>query len=769
MALTKEERLKNVWERATDRFDRCYAKQQQIRLAALEDRRFAFVDGAQWEGGLGDQFENRPRFVVNKVQKAVRRIASEYRSNAMTVNFRSGEDDARIDDMNALRTVYRSDEQYSKAQDSYVSAFDEAACGGMGAWRLTNDYDVRVETDYDDDAPQRILIEPISDADISVFFDPDSKKLDKSDAKWCTVLNPISWDTYTTEYLDGAVTIAERPSSFKQVRTLKQFDWFTNDAVYIGEYYEVEQKTEEFSVWREPHSGIEQKVYAGMDAEEREAAAEQAEEWKSIGYVKVRSGKRNRKRVRKYFLDGSGILKDCGYIAGTEIPIVVVMGIRQIIDGIERFQGSVRLAKDSQRLYNMQISTLADITAFTPREKPIFTPEQIAGHELTWANDLVANNPYLLINPITGADGSATAAGPVGYIKQPDVPPALAGLIQITAADMMDVTGGDLAAGEVVANTSDALVSRVQAHQDMQVYIFIDGMKRAMQRCGEIYLSMACDVYTEENRKFTAVNEEEKNQQETAVINVPTLDSEGRPTISKCFNRGMDVFVDVGPAFNSRKDATVNAIAKIIPGVTDPELQQLMLMTLVKNLDGEGMDDLSKYARKKLVQAGVVKPTQQEEEELEQAQAEAANQPPDAATLALIAQARESSANATKAQASAVQSLSTAELNQAKAAESVSNTNAAQLGTIMQMLAHIQERVGGQADQISQSQPKSPADAKANAAIASNVAAPSPGVNPLHGAQVVQPDPNAQQLTAGNVAAPVQAPVHQSNRPAVGK
>jgi hypothetical protein len=764
MALTKEERHGKVWDRATARFDRAYGPQQQIRLASLEDRRFAYVDAAQWEGGLGAQFNNRPRFVVNKVQKAVRRIVSEYRANAMTVNFRSSEDDSRQDDLDALRIVYRSDEQYSSAQDVYVSAFDEAVAGGMGAWRLTNDYDHRAETDLDDDTPQRICFEPIPDADISVFFDPDSRKLDKSDAKWCTVLNPISWDTYTTEYLGDEVELTERPTSFKMVRSLKQFDWFTNDSVHIGEYYEVEQKVEKYSVWREPHSGVEQKVYAGLDAEGREDAEEQEQHYASIGYIKVRSGKRNSKKVRKYFMDGCGILKDCGYIAGSEIPIVVVYGIRQVIDGIERFQGAVRLAKDSQRLYNMQISTLADITAFTPREKPIFTPEQVAGHELTWAGDLVANNPYLLINPVTGADGSQTIAPPVGYIKQPDVPPALAGLVQITAADMLDVTGGDLAAGQVTSNTSDALVSRVQAHQDMQVYIFIDNMSRAMQRCGKIYLSMACDVYTEDNRKFSANGED--GSPESTSINVPSIDDEGKPTIARAFTPGLDVFVDVGPAFNSRKDSTVNAIAKILPGIVDPQMQQLMVATLVRNLDGEGMEDLSKFARMQLVKAGVVKPNDEEAQQLQAEQQEAANAPPDAQTVALLAQARESAANATKSEASAVQALSAAELNQAKAAESISNTNASQLSTIMQMLQGIQDRVNQQAGQVNQDQPQSPMDGKVNQAISSGVAAPSPGINALHGTQQV--DPTAQALTAGNAPAAAQAPVHVSNRPAVG-
>jgi hypothetical protein len=231
----------------------------------------------------------------------------------------------------------------------------------------------------------------------------------------------------------------------------------------------------------------------------------------------------------------------------------------------------------------------------------------------------------------------------------------------------------------------------------------------------------------------------------------------------------LDVFVDVGPAFNSRKDSTVNAIAKILPGITDPQMQQLMVATLVRNLDGEGMEDLAKFARMQLVKAGVVQPTDEEQQELDQQQQDAANAPPDAATVALLAQARESDANATKNQASAVQALSTAELNQAKAAQAVSQTNSAQLATIIQMLQGMQGNVQGTAEQISAAQPQHPLDGKVNAALASGNAAPSPGINPLHGVQQVEPDPTANQLTAGNMAAPPVAPVHASNRPAVGR
>ncbi|WP_052738495.1 portal protein [Robbsia andropogonis] len=766
MALTKQERLGKVWDRASARFDRAYAPQMQIRLASLEDRRFAFVDGAQWEGGLGDQFENRPRFVVNKVQKAVRRIVSEYRANAMTVNFRSSDDASRQADIDSLRIVYRSDEQYSGAQDIYVAGFEEAVSGGMGAWRLTHDYDARAETDIDDDTPQRIIFEPLPDADSSVFFDPDSKKLDKSDAKWCVVLNPISWDTYNDEYLGGAVDIEERPTSFKEVRKLKQFDWFVNEQVYIGEYYEVEKRIEEYTVWKEPHSGTEKKVYAGVDADSREDAADQEAELQANGFIPARKGKRNRKRVRKYFMDGVGILKDCGYIAGTEIPIVVVYGLRQIIDGIERFQGAVRLAKDSQRLYNMQVSTLADITAFTPREVPIFTPEQMQGHAVSWAEANVKNLPFLLINPVTGADGSQTIAPPVGYLKNPDVPPSLAALMQASGQDMLDVTGGDLAADQVNSNTSDALVSRVQAHQDMQVYVFIDNMARAMERCGKIYCSMASEIYVEENRKFTA--DAEDGSAESATINQPSLDADGNPIIARSFSLGLDVFVDVGPAFNSRKDATINTLVKLLPAIADQQMQQIVVQTLVRNLDGEGLDDLATFARKQLVQAGVVEPNDEEKQEMAAAQQAAQNAPPDAANVALIAQARKDNASATQSEAAAVASLSTAELNHAKAAESVSKTNASQLSTIMAMLQNLQDKVNGQVSQIGAQQPQTPEDGKVNAALATGLATPTPGINPLHGVQVIQSAPQAQAAPS----APVQqqaAPVHVSNHPAVGR
>ena len=40
-------------------------------------------------------------------------------------------------------------------------------------------------------------------------------------------------------------------------------------------------------------------------------------------------------------------------------------------------------------------------SALSSVEKPILTPEQVAGHQVMWAEDNLKDYPYLLINPIT--------------------------------------------------------------------------------------------------------------------------------------------------------------------------------------------------------------------------------------------------------------------------------------------------------------------------------------------------------------------------------
>ena len=78
---TKQEQLTAIHDESLTLFDSVQSTQKNERLQCLKDRRFYSIAGAQWEGMLGDQFSNKPKFEVNKIHLSVIRIINEYRNN----------------------------------------------------------------------------------------------------------------------------------------------------------------------------------------------------------------------------------------------------------------------------------------------------------------------------------------------------------------------------------------------------------------------------------------------------------------------------------------------------------------------------------------------------------------------------------------------------------------------------------------------------------------------------------------------------------------
>ena len=449
---TKNERLRDVHADAMKQFATIQTNSIDERAQCLADRRFYSIAGAQWEGALSEQFENRPKLEVNKVHLGVMRIINEYRNNRITVDF-VPKDGATDDDLaDTCDGLYRADEQDSCADEAYDNAFEEAVGGGFGAWRLRTEYE---DPEDDDDERQRIRIEPIYDADKFVFFDQNAKRQDKSDAAYCFVLTAMTPEAFADEYGE-----AGSPTSLSSHVEMLEFDWQTPDVVYVAEYYRVEQSTEVIRVF-ELLDGSEER-YNERDFEEDENLERMLA---ATGATEVRQKRVKRRKVHKYIIDGSRVLEDLGFIAGTEIPIIPVYGKRWFIDNRERMMGHVRMVKDAQRLKNMQLSRLAEISAYSTVEKPVFSPEQVAGFEIMWQEDNVKNYPYLLVNPITNADGSEQLAGAADYTRAPQIPPAMAALLQITEVDMQDLLGKQEAGEDMQPNLSGKAVELIQNRQ----------------------------------------------------------------------------------------------------------------------------------------------------------------------------------------------------------------------------------------------------------------------------------------------------------------
>jgi hypothetical protein len=672
MTRSTSDRLAEVHERARSRFEAIWSTVRDERKECLEDRRFCTIRGAQWENGdLAEQFANAPKMEVNKTHKEVIRIFSRYRANRITVDFRP-KDDADPETADALDGLYRADEEESGAQEAYDTGFDEGVTGGMGSWRLRAAYE---DEEDPENEYQRIRFEALPDADQRVFFDLGAKRQDKADARFCFVLNPLSPDAYKDEYNDDPETWPAPESG--------SFDWYGPEIVYVAEYYEIEEQK---SLKRTFTHILVDDEKSLIDPTDEEVADLEAQGW-----TESRQRKIKRQRVHKYILNGARVIEDEGLIAGKHIPIIPVYGKRWYIENIERCMGHVRLQKDPQRIYNAEVSSLVETAGLAQHERPIFTPEQVRGHEQTWADGNIKRLPYQLINPLMDNDGNPVLTAAIGKVEAPNPSPALAALIQIAGADIAELSGANDQTDTVPANTSAQAIDIVTTRSDEKNFIYEDNFAKAVKRCGEIWLAMAHDLYIEQGRKMRTIG----NRGETDMITLgqEAIDASGAQFARNDFAAGkFDVVVDVGPASTTRRDATVRALAGMaqVAGASDPELANVLLSTALVNMDGEGIDDVQKWVRGRLVRNGVLKPTDDEKAAMEQ---EAQNQQPDPNSTLALAAADQAKAEADKARAGTIKTLADTELVKAKTASELSGAQRNERQQVLDVIGSHMDRL----------------------------------------------------------------------------
>lgn len=690
------------------RFDRAYTPQQDVREKCIEATRFARVPGGQWEGAtaagtkLDDQFEKYPKFEINKVATELNRIIAEYRNNRITVKFRPGDKEASEELANKLNGLFRADYEETDGGEACDNAFDDAATGGFGCFRLTS----MLVNEYDPmDERQRIAIEPIYDPSRSVWFDPDAKKYDKSDALWAFCMYSLSPEKYEAEY-------GKTPPSSLDVTTMTswEYDWFEPEVVYIAKYYEVRKESVDVISYRQPLTG----EIATYDSDQVEDIQD---ELAVAGFEEVARRSVKRRRVYVSVVDGQNFLEKPRRIPGEHIPLIPVYGKRWFIDDIERVEGHIAKAMDPQRLYNLQVSMLADTAAQDPGQIPIVGMEQIRGLEKHWEARNKKRPAFLPLREVKDKAGNIIAgATPAGYTQPAVMNQALAALLQQTSADIQEVTGGSQAMQQMPSNIAQETVNNLMNRSDMASFIYLDNMAKSLKRAGEVWLSMAREVYGSD-REVRVVNED--GTDDIALMNAQVVDRQtGQVVALNDLSTGRyDVTVDVGPSYTARRDATVTALTNVLNTMLpqDPEAG-IIRGLIMENMDGEGLDDYKEYNRNKLLTAGVVKPRNAKEQQVVQQAQMAAQSQQDPNALIAQAQVIAAQAEQQKAQNETAQTQIKAFTAQQDAMESQANTvyKLAQARNIndkavMEAIRLLSDVAESQRQQIPTS-PQSPAD-----------------------------------------------------------
>lgn len=681
------------------RFDRAYSPQQDVREKCIEATRFARVPGGQWEGAtaagskLNDQFERYPKFEINKVATELNRIIAEYRNNRITVKFRPGDKEASEELANKLNGLFRADYEETDGGEACDNAFDDAATGGFGCFRLTS----MLVNEYDPmDDRQRIAIEPIYDPSRSVWFDPDAKKYDKSDAMWAFCMYSLSPERYEAEY-------GKTPPASLDITTMTswEYDWFAPEVVYIAKYYEVRKESVDVISYQQPITG----EIATYDSDQ---IADIEDELAMAGFVEVARRSVKRRRVYVSVVDGDNFLEKPRRIPGEHIPLIPVYGKRWFIDDIERVEGHIAKAMDPQRLYNLQVSMLADTASQDPSAIPIVGMDQIRGLEKHWEDRNKKRPTFLPLREVKDKAGNIIApATPAGYTQPAVMNQALAALLQQTSADIQEVTGGSQAMQQMPSNVAQETVNNLMNRADMASFIYLDNMAKSLKRAGEVWLSMAREVYGSD-REVRVVNED--GTDDIALMNAQVVDRQtGNVVALNDLSTGRyDVTVDVGPSYTARRDATVSVLTNVLGTMlpNDP-MRPVIQGIILDNTDGEGLDDFKEFNRKQLLISGAVKPRNEEEAKMVAQAQQAQQQQPSPDMVAAMAQDKLANAEMMKAenqradiQVKAFKAQTDAQVAAAKVVEILASADSKQKEDIreaLKLLGQFQQQQGDNA------------------------------------------------------------------------
>jgi len=602
--------------------DKAFVASQTTRERGADDLVFYWV--TQWDDSVLQDSQLAYKGEFNILRKAGRQILADLSMNPVQIDF-VPKDGTRDDAADLADGLYRAECNKNESIEAFDNAQIESVVCGVGAWELETDY----ATKRLDDKNQIIVRRPIIEANNNVMWDPNSKLLDKSDANYVSILEAYSEQGYidlvyelTGEELDHV-----NGDSFKHPEHSYVFPWILGKSrkIYVVKFYHKTEIEEVIYTLSDPFGST-------IDVREEEIA-DLEDDLMGAGYKMMQTHRRRRNKITRYIASGQQILDET-VIAGEHIPVVPTFGEHAFVEGEEHWEGVTRLTKDPQRLRNFAGSYLGDILSRSPRRKPIFWQEQIAGFEDMYAEAGSENNyPYLLANRKAG-DGTEIPPGPIAEMPEQPMPTALPAVLQLSKEAVEDVANPGVPQDIADPDISGRAVYALQSRLDMQSLVYQNHTKHAKRRDAQVFASMAREIY-DVPRKVRVEAADGTRTEKQVMDQIVDQETGEVVMIHDLTNSEFEVYSKIGPSYASQKDQTVDRLNLMIQGmpVEDPMRKALQLKTLAL-MDGVDFDEIRDYANKQLILQGIKKPTTPEEEKMLK-QAAQSKQPDPALILAM--------------------------------------------------------------------------------------------------------------------------------------
>ncbi|HEV2170162.1 MAG TPA: portal protein, partial [Candidatus Binatus sp.] len=426
---------------ARKRLEQARTSDQHNREQARLDLQFLTLQ--QWDESQKTAREKqtppRPCIVADRLTAFWNQVTNEVRRAQPSPRVAprgSGATKATAEIMEGIvrRILYDSDSQLA-----FTEAAKYAIGSSFGAFRMDP------ELVNEDTNQHEIRVSPIYDPS-TVYWDPFAKRPDKSDARWCLVVNVISRTEYAERWPD-----AEQSAGGFTAKDADVAEWLDpngdKESVMVAEYWCVEEVG-------------------------NAVALDKA----SDGKMPKSRGPR-KKRVVCHIIDGVQELEEPTERPGKYIPIFQVEGNSVWVNGLRYVLSLIRGARDPQRILNWQETRLIELLAVQSNAPFWLTPKQAEGHEEQLRNAPNQNHFYLPYNPDPSAPGPPqrqNAEVPIAELSQ---------AIAMKAQELRDIIGlqAPNLGGAQSSQQSGFAIEQLRTEGDTGTYHFTANLERTLK------------------------------------------------------------------------------------------------------------------------------------------------------------------------------------------------------------------------------------------------------------------------------------------------
>ena len=610
-------------------FQRVVEYESDQRIEELDDIRFVGLL-EQWPANIKALREQdpqgaRPCLVVDKVNQYKNQIVNSMRQNRPSIKARPVDDNGDEEVADVYQGLIRHIEDASKADIAYDWAGEGSVVSGVGYFRIITEY-------VGNSFQQEIRIARIRNR-FSVYFDPNSKEPDGSDAKECLLTEKMARKEFEALYPDCDVNAWPTASG--------DGDWLDKDTVRIAEYFYIEKKKEQLYLLDDGNSIFESEYnekYLDKAENDTDSLVEQDNEQADVSIPseaeaqpqqpsqqpvdglampipqqpqalpvqtyqpqapKIIDKRKGERAVVRWAKVCAGEVLDETVIAGDFIPVIPVIGIETDIDGKRYLRGIVRGVKDAQRMYNYNRSAIVESLNLTIKAPYIGAVGQFKSKGDKWAAANRVNYAYLEYDPVTN---NGTMAPPPQRQGFAGVPTGLLQDIETSEHDIQSALGMYQASVGQDGNAKSGRAMNAQQKQgDMATFQFPDNQSKSIRHAGRILMGMIPKIYDTAQivRILGDDGETDYAKIDPEQTEPVTKQRDEHGNIQKIYNLGVgkyDVTITTGASYATKRMEGADFLTQLVQ--SSPDLMPVIGDLLFKSMDMPYAEQISDRMKK---------------------------------------------------------------------------------------------------------------------------------------------------------------------------